>query len=153
MLEQLLPFWRGKLFVLVLLGFVCHLVDHHDHAVGRRRHRAHVREPVPAARFLHGHAVPITVVLLLILGGVFLLGFSEAVGVAIPLVAVFLVLNAVVIVVGLVDVVHHRRARCPSWTDALDRRRRRLRRRGRPVACWRSRCWCSACPGSRPGSA
>ena len=33
---------------------------------------------------LSGLAVPVTVVLLLILGGVFLLGFSEAVVVAIP---------------------------------------------------------------------
>ena len=62
--------------------------------------------------------MPITVVLLLILGGVFLLGFSEAVGVAIPLVAVFLLLNAVVVVVGMVDVFT-----TPGGADRLDRTR------------------------------
>jgi len=55
--------------------------------------------------FLEGQAVPITVVLLLILGGVFLLGFSEAVAVAIPLVGIFLLLNAVIIGTGIYDAV------------------------------------------------
>ena len=60
----------------------------------------HLLENLLAPDFLHGHEVTVTVVLLLVLGGVFLLGFSEAVGVAIPLVAVFLLLNAVVVVAG-----------------------------------------------------
>ena len=68
--------------------------------------------------FLEGQAVPITVVLLLILGGVFLLGFSEAVAVAIPLVAVFLLLNAVIIGVGLYDAVTQPGAMA-DWTGAL----------------------------------
>ncbi|MDT5030595.1 MAG: hypothetical protein QOC94_766 [Actinoplanes sp.] len=117
MLEKLLPFWRGKLFVLVLLGFVCTswiitiTLSAADATV-------HMSENPYLPGFLHGHAVLITIVLLLVLCFVFLLGFSEAVSVAIPLVAVFLGLNAVITVVGIVDVVTTPGA-FSSWTDAL----------------------------------
>ncbi|WP_410572984.1 amino acid transporter [Amycolatopsis sp. cmx-4-61] len=117
MLETLLPFWRGKLFVLTLLGFVATswiitiTLSSADATV-------HMLENPYLPGFLHGHAVLITVVLLLILGGVFLLGFSEAVGVAIPLVAVFLLLNAVVTVAGVIDLAGNSAA-LSHWTDAL----------------------------------
>ena len=86
MLEDLLPFWRGKLVRAGPARLRRHLVDHHDHPVGRRRHRAPAGEPATPRTSWTGTRSRITVVLLLILGGVFLLGFSEAVGVAIPLV-------------------------------------------------------------------
>ncbi|UWZ59719.1 amino acid transporter [Dactylosporangium aurantiacum] len=117
MLEQLLPFWRGKIFVLVLLGFVATswiitiTLSAADASL-------HVQENPHAPDFLHGHAVALTVILLLVLGGVFLLGFSEAVSVAIPLVAVFLALNAVIVVAGVIEVVSTPDA-LPTWTHAL----------------------------------
>ncbi|RDI33170.1 amino acid transporter [Lentzea flaviverrucosa] len=112
MLEDLLPFWRGKIFVLVLLGFVATswiitiTLSAADASV-------HALENPYVPESLHGTELLLTIVLLVILGGVFLMGFSEAVGVAIPLVVVFLALNAVVAVVGLVDVF--------ATPDALDR--------------------------------
>ncbi|NYD78079.1 amino acid transporter [Arthrobacter cupressi] len=117
MLETLLSFWRGKIFVLILLGFVATswiitiTLSAADATV-------HLLENPLVPHFLEGQAVTVTVVLLLILGGVFLMGFTEAVAVAIPLVAVFLLMNAVIIGSGLVEVFTSPQM-LSNWTAAL----------------------------------
>ncbi|PGH44544.1 amino acid transporter [Micromonospora sp. WMMA1996] len=122
MLERLLPFWRGKIFVLVLLGFVATswIITITLSAADASVHL--LENPVLPASFPHGAtaAVAVTVVLLLVLGGVFLLGFSEAVQVAIPLVVVFLALNAVVVAVGVAEIVADP-GLLGDWTDRLTR--------------------------------
>jgi hypothetical protein len=117
MLEKLLPFWRGKLFVLVLLGFVATswIITITLSAADATVHA--VENPV-APGFLHGHEVLVTIVLLLILGGVFLMGFREAVVVAIPLVVVFLLVNAIVVGEGVLLLLEEPDA-VSRWLEAL----------------------------------
>ena len=117
MLERLLPFWRGKFFVLTLLGFVCTswIITITLSAADAT---AHFAENPFAPQALADHPVLVTIGLLLTLGGVFLAGFSEAVGVAVPLVVVFLALNLVVVVVGAVHAVGQP-VDVARWIDAL----------------------------------
>ena len=106
MLRGLLSWWKGKLFVLVLLGFAAtdFIITITLSAADAT---AHIVENPLTPSFLHGAAVPITIFLIAILGAVFLKGFGEAIGVAVVLVFVYLGLNAVVVGRGLVEVVSH----------------------------------------------
>jgi hypothetical protein len=106
MLEKLLPWWAGKLFVLVLLGFAA--TDFMiTITLSAADASAHAIENPYAPSWFHGNEVLITLVLVALLGAVFLRGFKEAIGIAVVLVAVYLALNVVVIVVSIGHVVEH----------------------------------------------
>jgi hypothetical protein len=95
MLERLLSWWQGKLLVLVLISFVmtAFIITITLSAADAT---AHIEEN-PFARFVVGYEVPVTIGLILLLGVVFLRGFSEAIGVAVGIVSIYLVLNVIVL--------------------------------------------------------
>ncbi|MCY1159195.1 MAG: amino acid transporter [Citricoccus sp.] len=106
MLEGRLPRWRGKVLIVVLLGFA--VTDFMiTMTLSAADATAHVVENPLAPEGFQGQEVVITLVLLGALGVVFLRGFREAIGVAVLVVAVYLTLNAVLIVVCLAVAVAH----------------------------------------------
>ncbi|MEU8526311.1 MULTISPECIES: amino acid transporter [Streptomyces] len=117
MLSRLLSKWKGKLFVLTLLGFAAtdFLITITLSAADASTHlveNPHLEEA------LHDKQILITMVLIALLGAVFLKGFLEAIGVAVALVGVYLVLNVVVVVSGLWHVVTEGHV-VTDWSAAL----------------------------------
>jgi hypothetical protein len=106
MLEKLLPWWAGKLFVLVLLGFAA--TDFMiTITLSAADASAHALENPFAPAWLHGGQLAVTLLLIALLGAVFLRGFKEAIGIAVVLVAVYLLLNLVVVLVAIGHVAGH----------------------------------------------
>src|SRR3954464_8398375 len=116
MLEELLPRWKGKAFVLCLLGFAAtdfvititlSAADATAHIVGN-----------PFVPRSLNHPVGLTLVLLTALSAVFLKGFREAINLAVVIVAVYLALNVVVIGVAVAQLFRHPEV-FPAWQSAL----------------------------------
>jgi hypothetical protein len=105
MLEHLLPWWQGKLFVLCLLGFVAtdFIITITLSAADAT---AHIVENPLVPDFLHHQVIGITLTLVALLGAVFLRGFREAIGLAVFLVGIYLLLNFVVISIGIHQIVN-----------------------------------------------
>ncbi|MCX5559709.1 amino acid transporter [Streptomyces sp. NBC_00038] len=117
MLERLLTFWKGKLFVLTLLGFAAtdFLITITLSAADAS---THLVENPHLTEALHGKEVLITLILVALLGAVFLKGFLEAIGVAVVLVGLYLGLNVVVTIAGLWHVVTEGHV-ITDWSTAL----------------------------------
>ncbi|MER6571100.1 amino acid transporter [Streptomyces sp. NPDC001093] len=117
MLERLLSFWQGKLFVLTLLGFAAtdFLITITLSAADAS---THLVENPHLTSALHGQQMLITLILVALLGAVFLKGFLEAIGVATALVGVYLALNVVVVIVGLYHVITAGHV-ITDWSSAL----------------------------------
>jgi hypothetical protein len=116
LLEELLPRWRGKAVVLCLLGFAAtgFIITITLSAADAT---AHVIENPWTPKWMN-HPIAMTVLLLVALAAVFLKGFREAVGLAVPIVAVYLLLNFVVIGWGVQHLWHHPEA-FPTWRSLI----------------------------------
>src|ERR687884_123881 len=117
MLEDLLSFWKGKIFVLCLLGFVA-TAWLATMTLSAADATAHIVENPFVGEFLQGREVVITLALLAVLGAVFLRGFKEAIGVAVVVVGAYLLLNLVVVAVGLYESVANPRY-VADWSEVL----------------------------------
>lgn len=102
-LERYLPGWRGKTFVLVLLGFAAtdYIITVTLSAADAT---AHIVEN-PFVPHWMDHPVGLTLVLVLMLGAIFLRGFKEAIWLAVGLVVLYVGLNTIVLTYELAALV------------------------------------------------
>jgi hypothetical protein len=122
MLEGLLTWWQGKLLVLVMLGFIAtdFIITITLSAADATAHVLENPFVKGNLHFVEGQQVPVTLCLIALLGAVFLKGFKEAVGLAVVLVLSYLALNAVVVFVGIREILTHPTL-LGDWTTALNR--------------------------------
>lgn len=116
MLQNLLPGWRGKTLILVLLGFAAT-----DFVItitlSAADATAHIVENPLFAPWL-SNRVGVTLFMLAILGAVFLKGFREAIGVCVAIVGLYLAVNLVVAAVAINEIAQHVEL-LTTWKDKL----------------------------------
>lgn len=102
--------------VLILLGFATT-----DFVITMTLSAADAAAHVVQNPFMPGRMksqIAVTLILLTILGAIFLKGFKEAIGIAVVLATLYLVLNAVVVAVAIRQVLLHPDV-FPRWKDNL----------------------------------
>lgn len=108
MLESLLSGWKGKILVLILLGFAAT-----DFVITMTLSAADAALHIVENPYLHhllegnGPRLILTIGLLALLTLVFLKGFVEAIGLASLVAIPYLLLNLAVLSVGLKEIFHH----------------------------------------------
>jgi hypothetical protein len=109
MLERMVHGWKGKFLVLLLLGFAAtdFVITKTLSAADAAKHLIHNPYWQEHAPTWLDSQMAITMFLLVLLGATFLRGFREVIGVAVAVVGVFLFLNTIVIVSGLVYIAFH----------------------------------------------
>jgi hypothetical protein len=119
-LEKLLSRWKGKMFVLALLGFVAtsFIITITLSAADATAHiveNPFVEHSLP---FLN-HRIIVTLILIGLLGAVFLRGFSEAIGLAVAIVGLYLLLNAIAIITGIYHILVVHPEALGNWQQML----------------------------------
>jgi hypothetical protein len=119
MLEKLLSRWKGKMFVLMLLGFVAtsFIITITLSAADATAHISENPFVEHNLKFLN-HKIIVTLVLIGMLGAVFLKGFNEAIGIAVGIVAVYLALNFITIAYAFYEISVHPDV-LGNWTNAV----------------------------------
>jgi hypothetical protein len=116
MLERLASGWYGKIIVLVLLGFAAT-----DFVITKTLSAADAAEHMIHNPYWHMLPTPfqsqmaLTMGLLVLLGGMFMRGFREVIGIAVTLVGLYLLLNVIVIGSGVVYLLTHSSLLAEWW--------------------------------------
>jgi hypothetical protein len=108
MLERLLTGWTAKFMVLVLLGFAAtdFVITQTLSAADAAEHLIHNPFWTDMPGPLQSQMV-LTMFLLVLLGAMFLRGFREVIAVAVVIVGVYMLLNAIILVSGIGYLVFH----------------------------------------------
>jgi len=119
MLERLLRGWPAKILVLILLGFAAtdFIITKTLSAADAAEHLIHNPLWVDMPDVVQSQMF-VTMGLLVLLGAMFLRGFREVIAVAVAIVAVYLVLNLIVLTSGLVYLAAHLE-RIHAWYAAV----------------------------------